>query len=285
MPCKTAKTFGPCTLNNYTVDDIEWLERLECNVMVCSEERGEGGTPHLQFSVTFKRSYSYAALHKLHPRISWREQECKQDMNYCRKRDSKLIIDRDERKRKGARTDIDEARDTARNTASMRAVVETARSMQAVQIAEKWLVYNEPKRPLGLPIEVHWRYGGPGIGKTRPVWDKYGESGLFTPTTYKWWQGYDGHHVVLIDEFRGDWCKLRELLILLDVYPYTVECKNGSRQIQARKWYITSCKCPWTVYKCETFDEQEKVDQLVRRCTSILHIGIDEDPLLSSVDQ
>lgn len=264
------------------------MKQLECNVMVCSEETGEEGTPHLQFSVTFKRSYSLAALKKLHKGVHWEFTECAQDMNYCRKREGKLIIDRDERKKKGARTDIDEARDVARATGSMREVVEIASSMQAVSVAEKWLVLKEPKRPLGLNIEVHWRYGPPGVGKTRPIWDKYGVEGVYTPTSHKWWQGYDGHHVVLIDEFRGDWCKLRELLILLDVYPYTVECKGGSRQIQARTWYITSCKCPWTVYKNDTWDEQEKVDQLVRRCTTITHIGVDNDPLTPSderVDQ
>jgi hypothetical protein len=65
MPVKTAKTFGPCTLNNYDEGDIEWLKKLECNVMTCSKEIGDNGTPHLQFSVTFKRSYSLAALKNL----------------------------------------------------------------------------------------------------------------------------------------------------------------------------------------------------------------------------
>ena len=55
-------------------------------------------------------------------------------------------------------------------------------------------------------IEVHWRWGKAGLGKTRYVWEKHGLS-VYTPTTYKWWEGYDGHKVVLIDEFRGDWCK------------------------------------------------------------------------------
>lgn len=285
MPCKTAKTFGPCTLNNYTEEDIVWLQQLECNVMTCSAEVGESGTPHLQFSVTFKRSYSFAALKKLHPRVSWREQDCKQDNNYCRKRDSTLLIDRDERQKKGARNDIVAAKETARSTGSMRAVVEDATSCQAISVAQAWLTYNEPKRPLGTPIEVHWRYGPTGLGKTRPIWDKYGEDGVYTPTSYKWWQGYDGQHVVLIDEFRGDWCKFGQLLKLLDRYPYTVECKGGSRQIQARVWYITSCKCPWTVYNPDAFDASEKVDQLVRRLTTITNLNIDPDPLIVEVDR
>lgn len=281
MPVKTAKTFGPCTLNNYDEGDIEWLKNLECNVMTCSKEVGENGTPHLQFSVTFKRSYSFAALKKLHPRVSWREQDCKQDNNYCRKREADLIIDRDERKKKGARTDIAEVKAIVKDTLSMAAVVEVATSTQSVRMAELWLKYNEPKRPITPQgITIHWRYGSTGTGKTRYVWEKHGLT-VFTPTTFKWWEGYDGHKIVLIDEFRANWCTFGELLKLTDIYPYTVETKNGSRQIQATTWYITSCKHPAQVYNPDAFDAQERVDQFLRRLTSITHVGVDADPLRS----
>ena len=125
---------------------------------------------------------------------------------------------------------------------------------------------SEPKRPIVHGgIEVHWRWGKAGLGKTRYVWEKHGLS-VYTPTTYKWWEGYDGHKVVLIDEFRKDWCKFGELLKLLDIYPYTVETKGGSRQIQATTFYITSCKPPEEVYNPHAFDKEERVDQLLRRC-------------------
>ena len=114
-------------------------------------------------------------------------------------------------------------------------------------------------------IEVHWRWGKAGLGRTRYVWEKHGLS-VYAPTTYKWWEGYDGHKVVLIDEFRGDWCKFGELLKLLDIYPYTVETKVGSPQIQATTFYITSCKLPEEVYNPHAFDKEERVDQFLRRC-------------------
>lgn len=278
MPVPVAKTFGPCTLNNYNEGDIEWLKQLECNVMTCSKEIGEEGTPHLQFSVTFKRAYSLAGLKKLHPRVHWEFQQCKQDNNYCRKRDSELIIDRDERKKKGARTDIQEIKEVVKDTLSMAEVVNCATSVQSVRMAELWLKYNEPKRPINPKIEIHWRYGPAGVGKTRAIWEKHGLS-VFTPTTYKWWEGYDGHKIVLIDEFRANWCSFGDLLKLLDIYPYTVETKGGSRQIQATCWYITSCKHPAQVYNPEAFDAFEKVNQLLRRLTTITHVGVDSDPL------
>ena len=271
MPVQTAKTFGPCTLNNYNEGDIEWLKRLECNVMTCSKEVGESGTPHLQFSVTFKRTYSLAALKKLHGRVHWEFQHCVQDNNYCRKRDSELIIDRDERKKKGERTDIAEVKELVRSTHSMSAVVDKATSVQSVRMAELWLKYNEPLRPIEPAPEIHWRWGKTGLGKTKYVYDLHGES-VYTPTSYKWWEGYDGHKVVLLDEFRANWCSFGQLLRLLDRYPYRVETKGGSRQIQATTFYITSCKHPKEVYDPYHFDAEERVDQLLRRLTTITEV-------------
>ena len=218
----------------------------------------------------------------LHPRIHWEFQDCLQDNNYCRKRDSEQIIDCDERKKKGARIDIEDVKKILKETNSMIAVVEQASSVQSVRMAELWLKYNEPKRPIVHGgIEVHWRWGKAGLGKTRYVWEKHGLS-VYTPTTYKWWEGYDGHKVVLIDEFRGDWCKFGELLKLLDIYPYTVETKGGSRQIQATTFYITSCKPPEEVYNPHAFDKEERVDQLLRRLTTVTNLNEQEDPLKPS---
>ena len=49
-----------------------------------------------------------------------------QDNNYCRKHDSELTIDRDERKKKGARIDIEDVKKISKETNSMTAVVEQA---------------------------------------------------------------------------------------------------------------------------------------------------------------
>lgn len=279
MPCKTAKSFGPCTINNYTEEDIEWLKRLECTVMTCSEEIGKEGTPHLQFHVTFRRSYSLAALKKLHNEAHWEFQECRQDNNYVRKRDSKLIIDRDERKPKGARTDIEDVKRIVQETNSMREVIKVATSYQAVRMAELCLKYNEPKRPINPNIEVHYRWGAADQGKTRRVWEKHGIDDVFTPTTYTWWEGYDAHKIVLIDEFRSDWCTYRQILKLTDIYPDRVQCKNGSRQLHATTFYITSCYPPEEIYPDYTLGPRDSVNQFLRRLTTVTHVGVDVDPL------
>lgn len=87
----------------------------------------------------------------------------------------------------------------------------------------------------------------------------------------KWFEGYDGHEDVIFDDFRGDFCKLRVLLRLLDRYEYRVEVKGSSRQFLAKNIVITSCYSPTQVYKNN--GDGENINQLVRRITEIRRFG------------
>jgi len=83
-------------------------------------------------------------------------------------------------------------------------------------------------------------------------------------TTNKWWEGYDAHENVIIDDMRGDFCKFHELLRMLDRYAYRIETKGGSRQFRAKTIIITSCYSP-----TEMFDTREDIQQLLRRIDEI----------------
>lgn len=272
MPVETHKSWV-FTIYGDMEKEAEWLKSLEFNVMTASEEVcPDTGNLHIQGSVTWKRTYSRAALKKLHSKAHWEPQKCVADNNYCRKRDSKVLIDEDHRKKKGARTDIQTVKEIVRSSNSMAAVVEVATSVQSVRMAELYLKYKEPPRPLEPAPEIHWRWGKAGVGKTRYIWDTHGIDNVYTPTTYKWWEAYDGHKVILIDELRSNWCTFGELLKLTDRYPFRVETKGGSRQMLANIIYITSCKHPKDLYNPHHFDAEERVDQLLRRVTSITEV-------------
>lgn len=257
-----------------------WIEKLVdftcvnahvASIEICPKSKRY----HLQGRITFKRGYSFAAMKKIfgdHPHIEGTK--CALDDNYMRKLEADKVIDIDNRKKKGERTDLENMRDLVKETSSMRQVVNTCKTYQGVRMAEKWLEYCEPERNIDpSDIQIHWRWGPSGCNKTRAIWEKHGKSNVFQPTTYKWWVGYDGHKIVLIDDFRPSWCTFSELLKLLDIYPYRVETKGGARQIQATLWYITSCYPPEDVYPPETFDRYNSIEQLTRRLTTVTRIG------------
>ena len=247
-------------VSNYTEQDLKFFEGLECTAIVMAKEVGELGTPHLQGRITFGRTYRLSALKKLHPSAHWEVTKCATDANYFKKIDSELFLEKGSFKR-GARNDIDEIKKKLKLTHSVASIVEETNNYNTIRMCQAILQYKEPPRPVG-PINVIWYWGGTGLGKTKAVYQAHPSEEIFRPVTYKWWEGYDGHKIVLLDDFRKDFCKFHELLTLLDIYPYRVECKGGSRQIQAHTFYITSAFGPADLY-----DGREDIEQLLRRVT------------------
>jgi hypothetical protein len=246
-------------ISNPTDEDIDWVKtKVEYSSMYIAKEIADGGLIHLQGRIIFERSYRLSALKKLHPSAHWEITKASTDWNYYKKVGAEVIMD--DIKKPRQRTDIEQIKKKLKTTNSVGSIVEEC-SFQTVRLCEKILQYNEPQRPIG-PIKVVWYWGPTGTGKTRKVFDLHPQIEVFRPVSYKWWEGYDGHKVVLLDDFRKDFCKFHELLTLLDIYPYRVETKGGSRQIQAETFYITSAFGPADLY-----DGREDIEQLLRRVT------------------
>jgi len=248
-------------LLNYSEADVQRLNDLDCNaIIVAAETCPTTGTPHLQGRITFKRKYTTKQLVKNWPSIHWEKTKCSADTNYFRKTDSTLLIEKGGFG-KAVRNDLEQVKKKLKTTNSMGSIVEEVNNYNTIRMCESILKYKEPQRPVG-PVNVIWFWGDTGCGKTRAVYTDHVAGDIFLPVSYKWWEGYDGHKVVLLDDFRKDFCKYHELLKLLDIYPYRVETKGGSRQIQAHTFYITSCFSP-----AETYETREDLQQLLRRVT------------------
>jgi hypothetical protein len=88
--------------------------------------------------------------------------------------------------------------------------------------------------------------------------------------SFKWWNGYDGHEIVIVHDFRHTACKLSEFLEIVDKYEVRVENKGSMRQFKPRVMFLS---CPyhpkdfWPPF----YNGREDLEQFKRRINHIRH--------------
>ncbi len=219
--------------------------------------------PHLQGYCELANAKSLSAIKKIFSapalHIERRKGTAQQAKAYCQKDGE--FHEAGTISQQGKRTDINSLYENLENGYNMRDVIGERPMFQHFGIAKQWLTYNEKGRDW-LPT-IYWFYGESGTGKTRSAMEMFPAAWL-SARTLRWWDGYDGHEAVIIDDFRKDFCTYHELLRILDRYAYRVEYKGGYRQLLAKNIIITSCYHPQDVY-----DTREDLAQLLRRITEI----------------
>lgn len=249
------------TLNNPGLGHA--YNAIKCQYLVVGDEVGASGTPHHQGYVYFAAQRSFAVVKKLLPEGAHIEKahgSPQQAAAYCKK--EKILIETGECPTQGKRKDIEIVRDMIADHRSLREITEEVSSYQAIRGAELLMKYHERKRDW-LP-EVYWFYGPTGSGKTRTAFAAANDPWV-SGRDLRWWEGYDAHEDVILDDFRGDFCPFHELLRILDRYPYRIEVKGSSRQLLAKRIWITSPFPPERAYpNCG-----ERIEQLIRRITEI----------------
>ena len=113
-----------------------------------------------------------------------------------------------------------------------------------------------------MPKKCYWIYGKTGCGKSRYVRDNHPNSCFFKPQN-KWWDGYNGETVVLIDDFdmQGA-CLGHYLKIWADCYSFVAEVKGNTIKPIINTFYITSQYLPRDIW-CPGSD-QTKWDMELR---------------------
>lgn len=249
------------TINNYTLEDfadVEKLIRMCSFVVVGFEGSGEGQTPHIQGYCEFQKTIRFTSISKTLRRahLERRLGNATQASDYCKKEGNWL--EWGEIKEQGKRTDLDRIRLLALDNGGMRAVSAVG-NLQQIRVAEIFLSYNEPPRE--WKPQVIWLWGPTGTGKSRSAREICGEDVYCKNTGTKWWDGYDGHDDIILDDFRDSWWPITYMLGLLDRYEFRVEIKGGYRQIRAHRIVITSAQNPAECY----MGTGEAVEQLLRR--------------------
>jgi len=274
------KTRSYCLTIHDTTGYEELVNALKCEVTedkvkyfiigleICPTTQKE----HLQGYIYYVNPRSFSSIKKKYPRahIEAALGTPKQASEYCMKEGA--YIEGGELPQQGSRSDLDEVRDILKTTGKMSDVVEKATSYQSVRMAEAILKYKE--KPRDFKPEVLWFHGATGTGKSKEAYEILGDECYTCLSTGKWFEGYDAHENVLIDDMRRDFMKFHELLRLLDRYAMRVECKGGSRQFKAKKIIITSAFHPR-----DLFETREDIGQLLRRIDIIKLFGEEKDDM------
>jgi len=258
------------TYNNYPEDLAAfdaWLGKY--TFVYGFEEAPTTGTRHLQGYVELAGGTTLKQLRDKFE-IFWEPAKGSRQSNwdYCTK-GGKFVTSHPDgfpEKKQGSRSDIKEVRDIIISGGGMKDVMTATHSYQAAKFGELLLKYVEPARNW-IP-EVTWIHGPSGSGKTTKAHELV-PNAWWSGATGKWFDGYDAHEEVVIDDLRAcDW-PFVFLLRLLDSKPLRVECKGGSRQFLAKKIVVTTLFPPDETYRAAC----EPIEQLTRRITTFIDLA------------
>lgn len=119
--------------------------------------------------------------------------------------------------------------------------------------------------PVGFVRSCKVFWGKTGTGKSRKAWEEAGLEAYPKDPRTKFWDGYNGHKRVVIDEFRGG-IDIAHILRWLDRYPVRVEIKGSSLPLCASEYWITSNVHPadwWPQLDAATLDAFYRRVQIV----------------------
>lgn len=247
---------GPGLLSNLVDANI-------ARYVVYQLESGDEGTNHYQGYVEFVGKKTLAAVKKLISQAHWepRRGTAEEAKQYCKKAETRVSgpweLGTPKSDNQGKRSDLENLKAELDSPEGNPWENCFGTMMKYHRGAEKYLELKHKCRTEVTEVEVH--IGEPGTGKTEWVQRTYPDA--YWKQSTKWWDLYEGHEVVVLDEFKG-WLPYNDLLRLMDGTPMIVEKKTGQKQFVARKLVIISNYGPWTWYK---FDEERLNFEALRR--------------------
>lgn len=234
------------TLNNYTEEEESTVQSLVSRglvkYLVYGREVGEQNTPHLQMYLETSGKVSLSSIKKI-PGLSRCHAEksrgsFQRNRDYCTK-EGNFIFEEGSPMQQGARSDLDEVKSLLDDGKSLESVADQHFSTW-VRYHRSFQIYKSMKSsPRNWKTLTHVYWGKTGTGKTRFVMDQVMDDPFWIPGDYKWFDGYDGQPIVILDDYRGEY-PLQLLLKLLDRYPMSVPVKGAFTNWCPRKVYITS---------------------------------------------
>ena len=244
------------TLNNPPDGACQSLLDTEGIKYICiGNEVGESGTPHLQMCFFFKNPKTLRAMKKINNEAHWETMQGTQHQaaDYCKKdgmfEEAGELPMSSKQKGETEQERYAQAWDSARegNIDDIPADLKlrfygTLKRIKHDAMLEQTLVDTDSK--------MEWYYGASGTGKSRKAREENPDA--YLKMCNKWWDGYEGEEVVLIEDFdlKHD-CLIHHMKIWADRYPFLAEAKGSSMKIRPEKIIVTSNYHPKDIWTSE----------------------------------
>lgn len=301
------------TLNNpqLSKDEVEDILSNAGKYWVFQRERSSTGTVHFQGYIRLHRRKRRASLKKLLSRAHWTA--CKgsagDNKAYCTKEDTRLEGPWEGGEfpgtgsGQGKRSDLNLLYEAIKSGASHEKLFEehTTSAFKYRKGINDAKIVLQPKRDMdNFEPDVRLYIGPTGCGKTRAVFDEFDKADIYECPLGKnlWFDGLDGHKVVLIDDFGGN-MGLTTLLKLLDTrYVRKVGSKGAHVWWNPEIVIITTNNHPTTWYSNTGLADTRRGNfralarrfTLVRewkdpRANPILRLAEDYEPIVNYIDE
>jgi len=253
------------TINNPTADEITKLESDDWTYMIYQHETGlECGTPHIHALIYYKNA-------RIWPKKKFMRADIRKPFNleavikYCSKEETRTSgpFEFGVKPVQGKRNDLE---DMAKKILSKELTVQEFAEEDPVSFLKysKGLTVLETMtfshRSVSNPPNVIWLWGLSGTGKTRTAVEI--DQSFYIKDGTQWWDGYKQQKVIIIDDFDGKW-PYRDLLRLLDRYPYQGQIKGGYMPINS-EFIVITCEHP-----PEFFWVDNELIQVTRRISEV----------------
>ena len=259
------------TLNNPTSNDTPQGWGSYC---IWQLEKGEDtGTPHLQGYVEFDKVVRLSALKKLSPTAHWEPRMGSQEdaIKYVTKEETKVDgpWSSGTLKHAGRRTDIHQmAEDIVKNKRKFSEISEDYPTMVIkFDRGIKSLIATIQPKYTHDDVRGEWYWGAPGTGKSTKAFKD--NPGAFEKEQNKWFCGYEGEEVIILDDFdHGGKCLGHKLKRWADKFQCSGEVKGGKVQLSHKKFIITSN------YTIESiFGEDPEMTKAIERRFKVTHFN------------
>lgn len=261
------------TLNNPTESEnlriLGLYDEGLCRYIVVGREVGESGTPHLQGFIVFVNTVRFnhvKALIGVRAHLELARGDADENFEYCSKDDD--FVEQGERpvsnKSKGSKEK--ERWEDARRLAKEGNFDEIPADilMRCYGTIQKLFHEENLKKSLAdnSAMDNFWIWGPTGSGKSYGVRQKWSEDEIYLKPLNKWFDGYAGEKVVLVEDIdpsHEKWIGYF-LKIWSDHYKFRAEVKGTSIMLRPKIIVVTS------QYQISSiFSDSQTVDALERR--------------------